>query len=231
MISRALAAKKKLFTMLLCLIVGIGTAKAYYVTSSGNFSTGGSWRIEGNTLYIDAEEVPDYNGTHLGCGPWCRFLSVTKVQFSSQIKRIGKNAFWHAENITTVAFENKSQADVVIGYNAFEGCYSLVVFDGRYIKSIGDEAFKECYKLGKLVLPSVTTIGKDAFDCCASLFQYGGGAGPSIWLTGNTLPTIESQNLSWYKGGLTKITIGRNGRVKMEQMVQRKLFTFNQVRV
>ena len=197
---------KKLLTLLMCLVVGIGTAKAYYVTTSGNFSTGGSWRIEGSTLYIDAEVVPDYTGTHLGCGPWCRFTQLRKVQFSSKIRSIGNYAFWHAENINTVAFENKSQADVVIGYNAFEGCYNLVVFDGRYIKSILGGAFKNCYKLDKLVLPAVTNIGRDAFDYCARLFKATRGDSPSIWLTGNTLPVIEKQDFSWYDGGGRKIT-------------------------
>ena len=200
--------KKLLLTLLMYIVVGIGTATAntYYVTTSGNFSTGGGWKIEGGVLYIDAEVVPDYRPTHVGCGPWCRFTDVMKVQFSSKIKRIGSYAFWHAEHITTVAFENKSQADVIIGAHAFDGCYSLNVFDGRYIKSIGDGAFRDCYKLDKLVLPAVTNIGMDAFEYCASLFKDPRSSKPSIWLTGNTLPVIEKQDLGWYTGGCLKIT-------------------------
>ena len=196
---------KKLLTLLMCLVVGIGTAKAYYVTTSGNFSTGGSWRIEGSTLYIDAEEVPNYTGNYHGCAPWCKFRNLYTVEFSSKIRTIGTYAFWHAEHIHTVIFKDKTKADIVIGVHAFDGCYDLHSIDGRYITSIQSGAFTDCYHLKTLVLPNVTFIGRDAFDKCASMYRDPRGEYPSIWLTGNKLPTIGEQDQSWYNGGYTTI--------------------------
>lgn len=191
---------RKLLTLVLCLIVGIGSisADSYYVTSSGTLKNGGTWRIEGTKLIIDAEEIPNYQPNNIGCGPWCRHTYVTTVELSSRVKKIGKYAFWHAENVHTVYFQNKATADVVVEDHAFDGCYSLQQFDGRYVKTIGERAFYRCINLEKLVLPSIEIIRQNAFEECVSLMKAPRGDSPSIWLTGNTLPTtIANQDFSW----------------------------------
>ncbi|MBQ2177163.1 MAG: leucine-rich repeat protein, partial [Alphaproteobacteria bacterium] len=194
----------KLLTLLFVLCTAI-TANAGYITQSGTFSNGGTWKIEGSTLYIDAEEVPNYTGNYHGCAPWCKFRNLHTVEFSSKIRTIGTYAFWHAEHIHTVIFKDKTKADIVIGVHAFDGCYDLHSIDGRYITSIQSGAFANCYHLQTLVLPNVNFIGRDAFDKCASMYRDPRGEYPSIWLTGNKLPTIKEQDQSWYNGGYTTI--------------------------
>lgn len=194
----------KLLTLLFVLCTAI-TANAGYITQSGTFSNGGTWKIEGSTLYIDAEEVPNYTGNYHGCAPWCKFRNLHTVEFSSKIRKIGTYAFWHAEHIHTVIFKGKVTADIVIGERAFYCCYDLHSIDGRYITSIQSGAFANCYHLQTLVLPNVNFIGRDAFDKCASMYRDPRGESPSIWLTGNKLPTIGEQDQSWYNGGYTTI--------------------------
>lgn len=197
----------KRLLLLLCLTVTAGSASGMYLTTSGTLPNGGKWEKQGTKLYIDAEEVPDYMPNYQGCAPWCRWADIYTVEFSSKIKKIGKHAFWHCESINTVYFRDKSQADVEIGGGAFRGCYNLHSFQGTYIKRIGQEAFSYCYSLEKLVLPAVEFIGRDAFDYCLKLYKDPKGAAePSIWLTGNTLPTWEKQSQSWDTGGGIEIT-------------------------
>ncbi len=82
-----------------------------------------------------------------------------------------------------------------------------ILFRGLILKRIGQEAFSYCYSLEKLVLPAVEFIGRDAFDYCLKLYKDPKGAAePSIWLTGNTLPTLEKQSQSWDTGGGIEIT-------------------------
>ncbi|MBQ7259492.1 MAG: leucine-rich repeat protein [Paludibacteraceae bacterium] len=195
--------KQKLLTLVVCSLLAIGSMNAAPIT--GTFKNGGTWTILNHVLYVEAEVIPDYPGGYTGCAPWCSYRTVKSVELKG-VKKIGKYAFWHMESITNVYFSDKTQADVEIGYGAFTGCYSLRGFDGRYVKKIGDCAFWACINLEKLVLPSVEEIGKDAFEDCYKLVKRLDGNSPSIWLTGNTLPTIKEQNFEWCDKNYTSLS-------------------------
>lgn len=212
---------KKFLTLLVCSLLAIGSMNAAPIT--GTFKNGGTWTISNNVLYVEAEVIPDYPGGYTGCAPWCSYRTVKSVELKG-VKKIGKYAFWHMESITNVYFSNKTQADVEIGYGAFTGCYSLRGFDGRYVKKIGDCAFWACINLEKLVLPSVEEIGKDAFEDCYKLVKRLDGNSPSIWLTGNTLPTIKEQNFEWCDKNYTSLSYksvwyDENGNIMREYPV------------
>ena len=87
---------KKLFTMLLCLIVGIGSMNAKDI-ASGTFKNGGSWKItDQGELYVDAVTVPDFvQSTSQGTNaPWIPYKGrIKSIRFSSRVQTIGKNAF------------------------------------------------------------------------------------------------------------------------------------------
>lgn len=110
---------------------------------------------------------------------------LTKVKLPGSVKRIGRNAFGHAEQLKEVecgdnveyidefAFSYCSKLQEItlpnslktIGKNAFVGDNELTkVTFGNNIESIGDYAFEECMNLIEVVLPnSVKFIGSEAF--------------------------------------------------------------------
>ncbi|MGN0171719.1 MAG: leucine-rich repeat protein, partial [Acutalibacteraceae bacterium] len=81
-----------------------------------------------------------------------------------------------------------------IGWNAFEGCSSLIsVTIPRGVTIIGAYAFSYCSSLAAVTIPSsVTSIGKDAFSYCSSLTSVTipdsvTSIGPSAFFTSNDI--------------------------------------------
>ena len=196
-INRALAAKKKLFTLFVCCLLAL-TANAGYITTSGNFSNGGTWKIENGILEVHATTIPDYkagtqDGVNYTHAPWNYYRSVIHTVRLYGVSRIGENAFSFFENLRTVKFYEKSYADVVIGNSAFRQCFLLSEFDFTYVKEIGNNAFFQCVSLESVILPNIQTIRGNAFYDCTGLYHGSWNGKPSIWLTGANVPTIEKQ--------------------------------------
>ena len=183
---------KKLLTLVLCLIVGIGTMNAKDI-ASGTFKNGGTWKIsDQGELYVDAVTVPDYKTADKA--PWYAYRhEIRTLRFSSKIKTIGKNSFvdirWRkGYGLRNVNFDNKSSKDVVIKEHAFMYCEELISFDFSYVSTIGDSAFVDCYNLSDITLPAVTSIGNEAFKECRSL--YTNGSYPTMYISASSKPII-----------------------------------------
>lgn len=217
---------KKLFTMLLCLIVGIGSMNAKDI-ASGTFKNGGSWKIsEQGELYVDAVTIPDYKLTKKDDGryyvinidndidgyyydrwhtsaPWNSYMPQIKtLRLSSSVKTIGTEAFAHLNLLTKVTIEGSG---IIIKDDAFSGCFRLYDFpfaSGK-ITSIGSRAFIHCAFL-TIELNGVTNIGYYAFDQCYRLWrrpQDQTNGNFSIKVTG-AFPTVEV--MSDYSSGVVK---------------------------
>lgn len=182
---------KKLLTILLCLVVGIGSINANRL--NGSFKNGGTWYLDSNTgvLEIDAETIPDFKESKrvaLGANvklpngqtaqewklittaPWSGYPDwwIKTIKFSSNVKKIGKYAFAGLDGVRTVEFAEGTK-DVDLGSNSFEACYSLVSFDFSRVTEIRDETFSHCYNLKNPTCPKLVGVGDDSFDHCISL--------------------------------------------------------------
>lgn len=187
---------KKLFTMLLCLIVGIGSMNAK-VIASGSFS-GGTWKIENSVLEIHATTIPDYkagtkDGVNFTYAPWNYYRSIVNTVKLYNVSYIGKNAFAGFSKLSQVSIYEKTNADIEIGSCAFRQCFDLRYIDLTYVKKIGIEAFSQCVSLETVVLPNVQTICRYAFEDCTGLYHASYDGAPSLLFTGSTIPTIEEQ--------------------------------------
>ena len=222
-INRALAAKKKLLTLVVCSLLAIWTVNASQYSVSGTFKNGGTWEIKGTTLTVDAEIIPDaagsgwrnmavelydgtVTGTHQNMSPWWGSSHFIKqVMLSDKVKKIGKYAFSGLVALKAVVIA--SNQDIEIGEGAFRDCFALTSFDFSHITKIGKEAFAQNYSLGpQIVLPKITYIGENAFNYCGNIWRRRNDATPSFIFTGNVCPTIENHK-NWGTGNYTN-TLG-----------------------
>lgn len=101
---------------------------------------------------------------------FCPNLTSVTIN-SNQITRIGGNAFYPDNRLTSV---NIPSSVKTIGRSAFGFCSSLpslTIPDG--VDTIGDLAFIGCSSLPSLTLPtSVRTIGEQAFSQCSSFTEF-----------------------------------------------------------
>ncbi|MBQ3716970.1 MAG: leucine-rich repeat domain-containing protein [Paludibacteraceae bacterium] len=177
---------KKLLTLLLCLIVGIGSISAErgQYRQSGTFSNGGTWEIVSGILTIDADVIPDAPSTRPmaredlvgnACNVWENMSPwwgaskyITEVRLSSRVYKIGKYAFAGLTNLRKVVIDNNNRTyNIEIGEEAFSECWRLESFDFSRVQIIHPRAFRSCYYLGKKIeLPVLQTVGEDAFLYC-----------------------------------------------------------------
>lgn len=96
------------------------------------------------------------------------YSDITKVNFPSTLKTIGKNAFYDCDELKKV--ELNDGLENIYDY-AFSGCASLEeVMIPNSITIIPDCCFSNCTSLSKIEIPdSVTTIKYRAFEGCSSL--------------------------------------------------------------
>lgn len=139
---------KKLFTMLLCLIVGIGSMNAKDI-ASGTFKNGGSWKIsEQGVLTVSATTVPNYiNNNDDGKG----FAALNSFGYNRHrlLGKEGSNAPWFAykELITMIVLKSDVKT---IGAYAFAGLGSVkkvIIESGTGTIAIGDYAFASCVNM------------------------------------------------------------------------------------
>ena len=200
-INRALAAKKKLLTLVACSLLAIWTVSASQYTMSGTFKNGGTWKVEKGVLYVDAETIPNSPNTrpaartNLAGGQsnawenmsdwWGSSNSIRTIELSSKVKKIGNGAFAGCVNLEKVVFKAGNNNNVEIGDEAFSDCWRLTDFDFSRVTVIGENAFDRCRSLKRIELPVIQSIGRNAFCECASLWLEDGG----IVLSGNTIPS------------------------------------------
>lgn len=101
---------------------------------------------------------------------------IVNIQFSNDIKKIGKNAFRNAE-ICGITFENGSKLQT-IDESAFNNCDMLGQVKGIEFPSnlevIQNNAFYSCDSLFQIIFANdskLTTIGKNAFFGCQELTE------------------------------------------------------------
>ncbi len=99
--------------------------------------------------------------------------AMTSFTVPNTVTKIGNGLFKGMEQLTTVTFEGGRTADLIIGDEAFSGCYSLVNIElPEGTTEIGEEAFYDCTALYLFTIPStVKTIGDDAFRYCESIIE------------------------------------------------------------
>jgi len=189
--------KLKLFALCLTMMAGALTSLAW--SANGKFPGGGSWMLNESTgvLFINTTVVPNYdailgatsdwagnvfpsstscnpNGFTVisyGQSPWHSFVDKVKsVEFSSEVTRIGDNAFRGMYALQSVTFDLRSKSDswVDVGEHAFDDCWSLSSFDFKYVSDINPYAFQRT-NFTYVQLPNVSYIGDYAFWGCPGL--------------------------------------------------------------
>jgi hypothetical protein len=88
-----------------------------------------------------------------------------RVTIPSGVIRIGENAFWECNNLTSVSMPSVTS----IGQGAFSGCGSLTSASMPLVTDIGSQAFFGCSSFISVSMPLITSIGKETFYECSSL--------------------------------------------------------------
>ncbi len=181
--------KTKLFTLLLAVAAGIGTAFAwdyervqigdlYYnldatyktaevtyqlYATSNNYSGLTTANIPASVSYNDVS----YSVTSIGAYAFGICISLTSVTIPNSVTSIGNSAFCLCR-VTSVTIPNSVTS---IGDYAFFECYGLTSVEiPNSVTSIGNKAFAECTGLTSVTIPeSVTSIGDYAFQNCSGL--------------------------------------------------------------
>lgn len=163
-----------------------GSAFAAEKPSEGTIG-GISWRIIGDTLYIEGEGVtPDFSEDALA--PWSENDDIKSVEVAEGITEIGNFSFF-GMNITNItlpetligigvsAFENcKYIAEIdlpetveYLGYCAFLGCESLEKLDLSHIKEFYEGDFSGLNLKGEVVIEAMDKIPRFAFQDCPNI--------------------------------------------------------------
>ena len=223
---------KKMFTMLLLLLVAAGASAKVH---SGTFKAGGTWKLDTETgeLYVDAEKVPDYNVwsythkyhewfwdvVHAGkvdCdlkrtyeksdAPWWKYRADIKtIRFSSKVKRIGKSAF-------AALYDEQYHWDKEEAKKAWRH-YTLSNSDYGWIydRTVGLESVtfdgNTPVEIDMLAFASNRCLEKFDFKSVTKLSQYTFNACP--YLESNEFPALTSlywtslpNNENYYKRGV-----------------------------
>ena len=183
-INRALAAEKKLFTLLLAVAASVGTMFAAPV------------RIGDLYYNLDATNQTAEVVRQNASGEIIIPSSVTYNSVSYSVTSIGEKAFFNCTGLTSVTIGNSVTS---IGDVAFDYCTGLTSLTiGNSVISIGEGAFAYCTGLTSVTIPnSVTSIGGSAFYWCNGLTSV---------TIGNSVTSIGEGAFS-YCSGLTSIEI------------------------
>ena len=180
-INRALAAEKKLFTLLLAVAASVGPMFAsteigdlYYnldatnqtaeVTTQNIGEYSGDIIIPSSVTYNSVS----YSVTSIGNGAFRGCSGLTSVTIPNSVTSIGDLAFEDCSGLTSVTIPNSVTS---IGDLAFALCIGLTsVTIPNSVTSIGDGAFISCTGLASVTIPnSITSIGNSAFEDCSGL--------------------------------------------------------------
>lgn len=173
--------------IILCLIVCCSTIFAYDFKASGLFFNITS-DVEPYTVEVtyDDEDGESYTGditipskvkkdgitypvTSIGAEAFYA-SAITSVAIPKTVTRIGDDAFYYTDNLTSVTF---NEGLVSIGANAFASATALTSIDiPSTVTTIGQGAFDGCSQLASVTFhEGLTTISADAFSSCSSLLS------------------------------------------------------------
>jgi hypothetical protein len=112
------------------------------------------------TISNGVKEIGKYAFAYCGC---------TTIEIPNSVKTIGNNAFYNAQSLSNVFFEENGTEE--IGFACFGYCLNLKsVSLSNSLKNIGDYAFYGCGTLSSIKIPeNVESIGQAAFNNCTSL--------------------------------------------------------------
>jgi hypothetical protein len=184
--------KKLLFTLLIAIVVSIGTAHAQATIDGITYILGNNIATvySGNNcsghvsipptinytheLYYDSSirdyiyETRSYTVTGIEGGAFEDCTGLTSLTLPNTITNIGYGAFQDCSSLNSITIPNSVTS---IGKWAFYRCTSLTsVIIPNSVTNIGKEAFRDCSSLTSVTLPSsLKIIGKSAFDDCIEL--------------------------------------------------------------
>ena len=213
-----------LFFAICCLC---GTASAVI---AGKLPNGGDWLYIGgtNTLFIDTEEIPDYEfAIHYGGGddplgpengaescnvteaPWNALARVAQtIQLSNKVRVIGKNAFRGFSNVINVKFDpTTATRSIEIKDCAFADCEKLEIMSFKDVTEIGDYAFSNT-AFRYIELPDIKALSNKPFAYCKNLKRnevIGSSVNnydllPSVYISTDDKPVTLSYTLSELNG-------------------------------
>ena len=185
---------KKLFTLLLAIVVSIGTAHALLTTIDGIayslYGNNVAKVYSGNNcsghviipstinytheLYYDSSisdyiyETISYTVTSIGDYAFSGCSGLTSLTLPNTITNIGYGAFRDCSGLSSITIPNSV---ISIGEYAFSGCSSLTsVTLPNGVTNIEYHTFENCSNLTSISFPnSLTSIGSGAFSGCSGL--------------------------------------------------------------
>ena len=175
--------KTKLFTLLLAVVVSVGTMFAekvrigdlYYNLDATN-QTAEVKHLEDWYEFLTTANIPasvtydakTYSVTSIGDYAFRGCSGLTSVTIGNRVTSIGEEAFYGCTGLTSVTIGNSVTS---IGEEAFRGCSGLTsVTIGNSVTSIGDYAFYGCTGWTSVTIGnSVSSIGEEAFRGCSGL--------------------------------------------------------------
>ena len=184
--------QKRILSILLVLAASLallcGNTLAIALVDSGTCGNNLTWTLDSyGTLTISGSGKMYDRGE----APLWPSERVKKVIIQSGVTSIGKEVFFHCDNLTTVSIPNSvtlisdyaffacesltgvsiPNSVTRINRSTFFGCSSLTsVSIPNSVTSIGNSAFGDCDSLVRISIPnSVTSIGDDAFWDCDNL--------------------------------------------------------------
>ena len=134
--------------LLIALILGGALSAAANTTNAGNCGDKATWSFGNGVLTISGEgAMKDYENN----APWLEYKDqITSVVIGEKITAIGETAFSGLNALETVTLEKNSQLKT-IGKGAFYGCSKLTsVSVPAGVTAIGDWAFYGCAKLNQI---------------------------------------------------------------------------------
>ena len=163
--------QKRILSILLVLAASLallcGNTLAIALVDSGTCGNNLTWTLDSyGTLTISGSGKMYDRGE----APLWPSERVKKVIIQSGVTSIGKEVFFHCDNLTTVFIPNSV---TLISDKAFFACESLTgVSIPNSVTSINRSTFFGCSNLTSVSIPnSVTSIGRSAFGDCDSLVR------------------------------------------------------------
>lgn len=164
----------------------ISGGQPYTVTAIGYSAFGSlSTPINVSSVFIPATVLSIGDSAFI----YCDALTTVTFAENSQLKSIGRAAFYGTEHVYPRFKEIKIPDSVeTIGTNAFQNCQDLESITlPASLKTIENSAFSGCRKLSEVKLPaSLTTIQSYVFDRCSALKTVFYGGSLERWSQINT---------------------------------------------